>query len=199
MLALILFAGVIPTVIDVEQMPRGAAARPLHPVVIREWPAWPPARTMGASASPALTAAYKQMADFANRSLYSMQDVERVIRDIKAGRATSSDLDLAARAAEAATQDERDALMGLILLPEIRSDKNVNTAWRLAQLAALSKIKAVQALEGAEPGVIQWQQPGYLASVRTARSQTEEALAAIRRAFAESRPGSVPPSHGPAN
>lgn len=191
MALLILFVLIVPIYMDLRGIPTGKDAAPEHPVAIAAWPLWPDSlRKLTGNQPPAdLEKLYKQMAHFANQSAYPMFMLERTIGDVKAGRATTNDLYEAARAEAHADEDERDALMGLVLPPELRGNRHVQDAWRSAQLAALAKRSAMSSIvddsvriektqgetapaESSRP----WLTPSYLAALQEAREKTTDAL-----------------------
>ncbi|MDQ2730026.1 MAG: hypothetical protein M3Y56_00060 [Armatimonadota bacterium] len=191
MALLVLFVLIVPIYMDLRGMPRGKDAVPEHPVAIAAWPLWPDSlrKLTRSQPPPELEKLYKQMAHFANQSAYPMYMLERTIGDVKAGRATTNDLYEAARAEAHADEDERDALMGLVLPPELRSNRNVQDAWKSAQLAALAKrtamssivdesvkIEKVQGETAPVGSSLPWQTPAYLAALRDAREKTTDAL-----------------------
>ena len=165
-------------------MPRGAATLS-RPISIRSWPAWPAHASDlgGAPASAPARQIYEQMAAFANRSLLPMRDLEARIADIRRGRAGANDLYQAAKAAKAATEDERDALMGLVLPPSVRSNPAMQEAWHEAQLASLAKVSALSTLVNNAGAGQPWEDPAYLKSLSEARARTETALQDARQAL----------------
>jgi hypothetical protein len=207
LLLLILFVGVIPLFMEVRSMPTGARALPQRDLKPASWPIWPAVlkTAAGVPAARPWQKAYSQLAAFANRSAHPMAVVERTIGDVKAGRATSNDLYLASRAAGAAAADERDALMGLILPPEMRSSANLQAAWHAAQLASLAKIAALEALENPTGSGKAWDQPAYTRALATVREETATALARMQAAASDpvpapatGAPGASPLSGTPA-
>jgi hypothetical protein len=119
---------------------------------------------------------YSQMARFANQSAVAMADVERVIADRDAGRASGNALYQASQSALHAAADERDALGGLVLPSSLRDSRDVKDAWQAAQMAALAKGKALAVLVDALPGERPWEKTAYRTAIQEVRDQTTEAL-----------------------
>lgn len=176
-LLLVLFTGVIPIYMDMRQMPHGAsAAPPAKTPSISAWAVWPATPPFRRIEPSSVTTAYGQMAVFANRSAFAQAKLEQIQQEQANGRATSVDTYHAARSVSEAAADERDALMGLVLPPEARALPAFTRAWKDAQLAAISKVRASDLLAA---NVSAWQ-PGakaaYDEAIASARAYSRSAL-----------------------
>lgn len=182
LLLLILFAGVIPVVLDLRGVPQGRDPDAQHPPKISSWPTWPTdlSEIRAARSTPEIAESYTQVAGFANRSAYAMRALEQTITDARAGRASPSMVYHAARAEAAAAEDERDALMGYVVPPALRSNQPLQSMLRLAQLAALAKIHTMDVLDAGASDRAPWTSSEYSKSLYVVRTTTYRALRAAR-------------------